>query len=346
MRTIGKTRGLARLADADGHFRMVALDQRPPMFEAIAQAKKITRDQVAYADVTAAKRLLVEALAPHCSSMLFDPNFAVPAAIDLLPARCGLIMTLEEHRVEETPGGRKSRVDRQLERRQDPRHGRRRRQGAGLVSAGCGRRRQCASATLRARDRRGMRPQRHSLCARASGLSLPRQRQPHRRLCGIAGQAAVAGDRERARICQARIWRRSPEARELRSRPTACRARDGSAAAKAAQREFDAIGEICGEAGIPWVLLSGGAAHDKFERVLDYAYAAGAGGFLAGRTIWLDAVRTYFPDLPAVSAALNKESVAILNSLSELTKERAHSWQPCFPTFDHVRQEGDFARAY
>ena len=87
MTTIGKTRGLARLADADGHFRMVALDQRPPMFEAIAQAKKIAKDQVAYADVTSAKRLLVEALAPHCSSMLFDPNFAVPAAIDLLPAR-------------------------------------------------------------------------------------------------------------------------------------------------------------------------------------------------------------------------------------------------------------------
>ena len=89
---------------------MVALDQRPPLFEAIAQAKGITRDQVAYADVTSAKRLLVEALAPHCSSMLFDPNFAVPAAIDLLPPRCGLIMTLEEHRVEETPGGRKSRA--------------------------------------------------------------------------------------------------------------------------------------------------------------------------------------------------------------------------------------------
>ena len=110
MRTIGKNRGIARLADADGHFRMVALDQRPPLFDAIAQAKGITREQVEYSDVTAAKRLLVESLSPHCSSMLFDPNFAVPAAIDLLPARCGLIMTLEEHRVEETAGGRKSRV--------------------------------------------------------------------------------------------------------------------------------------------------------------------------------------------------------------------------------------------
>src|SRR5882724_64923 len=116
-----------------------------------------------------------------------------------------------------------------------------------------------------------MPPQRHSLCARTTGLSLPRQRQSHRRLCRISRQAAVAGDRECARICQACIWRRSSEARE----------------------------SACGQ------------------------QPAGAGGFLAGRTIWLNAVRTHFPDLAAVSTALNKESVAILNGLSKLTKERA-----------------------
>ena len=76
----------------------------------IGKNRGIARDQVEYSDVTAAKRLLVENLSPYCSSMLFDPNFAVPAAIDVLPARCGLIMTLEEHRVEETAGGRKSRA--------------------------------------------------------------------------------------------------------------------------------------------------------------------------------------------------------------------------------------------
>src|SRR5437762_11382975 len=110
MAMIGKNLGLPRLADVDGYFRRVGLSRRSPLFGAIAKAKGITRDQVEYSDVTAAKRLLVESLAPHCSSMLFDPNFAVPAAIDLLPARCGLIMTLEEHRVEETAGGRKSRA--------------------------------------------------------------------------------------------------------------------------------------------------------------------------------------------------------------------------------------------
>jgi tagatose-1,6-bisphosphate aldolase len=51
--------------------------------------------------------------------------------------------------------------------------------------------------------------------------------------------------------------------------------RDGSAAAQAA-KEFDAVGDICCERGIPWVLLSGEGASEKFERVLDFAYAAGA----------------------------------------------------------------------
>ena len=345
MSTIGKTRGLARLADADGHFRMVALDQRPPMFDAIAQAKKITRDQVAYADVTAAKRPLVEALAPHWSSMLFDPNFAVPAAIDLMPARCGLIMTLEEHRTEETPGGRKSRVIDNWS------VGKIRAMGGDAVKV-LAWYRPDADADVNEHQKRFVREigdecRRNDIPYVLELLVYP-----------FLGSAAHTIDyvespgKLPALVIESVREFAKPEygvdLLKLES-PLAANGlpeRDGSAAALAAQGEFNAIGEICSEHRIPWVLLSGGAAHDKFERVLDYAYAAGAGGFLAGRTIWLNAVRTHFPELAAVSAALNKESVTILNSLRKLTKLRAHSWQPRFPTFDHVRQEGDFARAY
>jgi tagatose 1,6-diphosphate aldolase len=345
MRTIGKTRGLARLADTDGHFRMVALDQRPPMFEAIAQARKITRDQVTYADVAAAKRLLVEALAPHCSSMLFDPNFAVPAAIDLMPARCGLIMTLEEHRVEETSGGRKSRV---IENWSVAKI---RAMGGDAVKV-LAWYRPDADAAINAHQRRFVRQigdecRRNDIPYVLELLVYP--------FLGSANHTAdyveSPGKRPPLVIESVREFAKPEYGVDLLKLESPLAAddlprRDGSAAAKAAQKEFDAIGGICREHGIPWVLLSGGAAHDRFERVLEYAYAAGAGGFLAGRTIWLDAVRTHFPDLAAVSAALKKESVAILNSLSKLTKERANSWQPRFPKFDHVRQEGDFARAY
>lgn len=106
------------------------------------------------------------------------------------------------------------------------------------------------------------------------------------------------------------------------------------------------IGDICGERGIPWVLLSGEAASEKFERVLDFAYAAGAGGFLAGRTIWLEAVRRHFPDGAAVAASLRKDGVAVLERLNALTKARAARWVRRFPVFSDIKQEGDFARTY
>jgi tagatose 1,6-diphosphate aldolase len=334
MRTIGKNRGLARLADADGHFRMVALDQRPPLFDAIAQARGIARDKVEYADVTAAKRLLVEALAPHCSSMLFDPNFAVPAAIDLLPARCGLILTLEEHRTEETPGGRKSRAIANWSVEKIRAIG----GDAVKVLAWY---RPDADAAVNAHQKAFVREigaecARHDIPYVLELLVYP--------FLGSANHTAdyVECVREFAKPEYAVDLMKLESPLAANSLP----ARDGSAAAKAAQREFDAIGDICGKRRIPWVLLSGGAAPDKFERVLDYAYAAGAGGFLAGRTIWLDAVRSHFPDQKAVADALRKDGVAVLDRLSDLTTAKAKAWTAHYPGFGNIKQEGDFARAY
>ena len=134
MTQIGKTRGIARLADADGFFTMVALDQRPPLVNAIAKARGQATREVSFHDMLAAKRLLVEGLSHHASSMLLDPNFAVPAAIDILPARTGLIVTLEEHRFDDTAGGAHFAFHRQLECREDPQAGWGCRQSVGMVS--------------------------------------------------------------------------------------------------------------------------------------------------------------------------------------------------------------------
>jgi len=345
MRTIGKNRGLSRLADGDGHFCMVALDQRPPLFEAIAQARGITRDQVEYADVTAAKRLLVEALAPHCSSMLFDPNFAVPAAIDLLPPRCGLIVTLEEHRVEDTPGGRKSRA---------------------IANWGVEKIRAIGGDAVKVlawyrpdADKAVLEHQRNFV--REIGADCARFDIPYvlellvYPFLGSANHTAdyveSPGKLPQLVIDSVREFAKPEYGVDLMKleSPLAAKSlppRDGSAAAQAAQGEFDAIGEICGERRIPWVLLSGGAAPDKFERVLDYAYAAGAGGFLAGRTIWLDAVLRHFPDRAAVAASLRQDGVKVLESLNQLTRAKATAWSAQFPEFTAIKREGDFALAY
>jgi len=345
MRTIGKNRGLARLADADGHFRMVALDQRPPLFEVIAQVRGVPRDRVEYADVIAAKRLLVEALAPHCSSMLFDPNFAVPAAIDLLPARCGLIMTLEEHRVEETPGGRKSRAIANWSVEKIRAIG----GDAVKVLAWY---RPDADAAINAHQKRFVRAigedcARHDIPYVLELLVYPflgsaNHTADYVESPGKLPQLVIesVGEFARPEYGVDLLKLESPLA------ATALPPRDGSAAALAAQHEFDVIGGICAERRIPWVLLSGGAAPEKFERVLDYAFAAGAGGFLAGRTIWLDAVRRHFPDRKAVGDSLRKEGVRVLENLNALTKSRGKAWAAQFPAFSEIRQEGDFARTY
>ncbi len=345
MTSIGKTRGLARLADEDGYFRMVALDQRPPMFEAIAQARGVTKDQVRYAEVKAAKRLLVEVLAPHCSSMLFDPNFAMPAAVDVLPARCGLIVTLEEHRVEETKGGRKSRVI-------DNWSVAKIRAIGGDAVKVLAWYRPDADEAVNDHQRKFVRKigeecRKHDIPYVLELLVYPfldsaQHTADYVESPGKLPWLVIESVREFAKPEYGVDLLKLESPLAANSLPL----RDGRAEALAAQKEFDAVGQICRQSGIPWVLLSGGAAPEKFELVLDYAYAAGAGGFLAGRTIWLDAVRTHFPDLNAVSSALAKESVHILDRLSALTKDRAQAWVAHYPTFEDVKAEGDFARAY
>jgi tagatose 1,6-diphosphate aldolase len=315
------------------------------LFDAIAQAKGITRDQVEYSDVTAAKRLLVENLSPHCSSMLFDPNFAVPAAIDVLPARCGLIMTLEEHRTEETAGGRKSRAIANWSVEKIRAIG----GDAVKVLAWY---RPDADAAVNEHQKRFVRDigehcAHHDIPYVLELLVYPFLGSANHTADYVESPGKLPGlvtdsVREFAKpeYCVDLLKLVSPLA--ANSLPP----RDGGAAAKIAQGEFDAIAAICRERNIPWVLLSGGAAPDKFERVLEFAYAAGAGGFLAGRTIWLDAVRKHFPDRAAVAASLRKDGVAVLESLNALTKAKGTRWKPRFPAFAEIKQEGDFARAY
>jgi tagatose 1,6-diphosphate aldolase len=82
-----------------------------------------------------------------------------------------------------------------------------------------------------------------------------------------------------------------------------------------AQCEFDTIGAICGQGLIPLRALSGGRAG---RASLCWTMFAPTGGrFLAGRSIWLDAVRRYFPDRKMVCRApARKDGVPFLTALA------------------------------
>tara|TARA_B100000929_G_scaffold286129_1_gene270728 strand:- start:1945 stop:2898 length:954 start_codon:yes stop_codon:yes gene_type:complete len=79
----------------------------------------------------------------------------------------------------------------------------------------------------------------------------------------------------------------------------------------------------------PWVVLSSGMGKDSFYKCLELAYKNGASGYLAGRTIWLDAFNQY-PKIKLVEEGLKVNSVNYVNKLNELTAKNAQSLETYF----------------
>jgi tagatose 1,6-diphosphate aldolase len=104
----GKRWGLRRLADAQGRFAMVAIDQRPPIFSLLSRTLGVPLAEVPFEQVLAVKRVLAEAFSAEATALLVDPNWGYPACADLLDPARGLVMTLEDHRT--TPDRRSSRI--------------------------------------------------------------------------------------------------------------------------------------------------------------------------------------------------------------------------------------------
>ena len=97
---------------------------------------------------------------------------------------------------------------------------------------------------------------------------------------------------------------------------------DSSADDGSVQKLFDELGRA---AGRPWVMLSAGAGQAAFRRILEYAYAAGASGYLAGRAIWWESGQL-FPDLDAMRGALAVGSVPYMQAINRVTDALAQPW--------------------
>ena len=312
----GKLRGLDRLADPTGHLCMLAIDQRPPLLDLVGRAG--SADTVG--DVVALKTLVVEELQSHASAVLIDPWVALGLYGDVDPRR-GLLLTLEHHVFDEQPGGRRSTCipDWSVER---------------IARAGAD----------------GVK-----LLAWYRPDAAPEVRDHQERFVEAVGAACVEHDVpfvfELLLYPLAADGETSAapvgEHRELRSRlvldsverfadprfavdlfkvespvPAASMPEpgddDGSCAATFA--ELDRLVDR------PWVLLSGGHDRSSFGRALHYACAAGASGFLAGRSIWWDAVSRH-PDLSAVRTRLRSDAAPYLDELSDVVRAQAPPWR-------------------
>lgn len=341
---LGKQWGLRRMATPAGHFTMVALDQRPPIASLIAKKQGIAPADVAFADMVAVKRVLVDVLGPHASAMLFDPNYAFPAGLQKLPAHTGLVVTLEDHRFRDQPGGRLSHSIKDWSVEKIKRAG-----GDGVKVLAWYR--PDADADIVAHQQRyvaeiGEQCRIHDIPLVLELLVYPFPKSERHTTDYVESpeklpELVLDSVREFAKphygVDLFKLESPLPGA----SLP----AHGDSAESRQAQALFDQMGGICRDAGIPWVMLSAGVTPQQFLRVMAYAYAAGAHGFLAGRAVWWEALQQ-FPDLAGFEAQLRREGTATLAELAALTARAGNAWQPDYSAFDTLKAEGDFCLAY
>ncbi|PWJ15074.1 tagatose 1,6-diphosphate aldolase [Jannaschia seohaensis] len=311
--TPGKQLGFRRMSDSEGRFKMTAVDQRPPIKAPIAEARG---GYAPWEDVAAVKTALLEALQPASTAMLLDPHYAIPHGWRVFDPRKGLIVTLEDSLFEETGQGRYSaEID-------DWSVSKIKRMGGDAVKVLAWFRPDISDTVRVAQEdfvkRTG------DLCARYDipflfELLVHPVESDAEQTSEYTEMATKHADHVLKSVEHFAGAEYGVDVFKLESPVPAKGITAGDASIQAL---FDEMGKL---AARPWVMLSAGAGKDDFATVLDYAYAAGASGYLAGRAIWLDAFREW-PDMEAMRAGLTRDSVPYMERLNALTDEKATPW--------------------
>jgi tagatose 1,6-diphosphate aldolase len=316
----GKLWAMRRLADQAGRFKMVAVDQRPPIMNPIRAARGLA--EAPYDDVAGFKLMLVEELQAQATALLLDPLYALPRGLSLISPAKGLVVTLEDHAFRETPEGRLS------DAIADWSVGKIRRVGGDAVKILVWYRPDAPPAIRVAQQdfakRVGDACARYDIPHLLELLVYPLPGDAHQ----TTDYVEMSGKRADMVLESVRIFADPAYGVDIFKLESPVEAKAIRPGDGATQKLFDEMGRL---AGRPWVMLSAGAGMAEFKTVLDYAYAAGASGYLAGRAIWAEPFRS-FPDWDAVRARLRAESVPYMAAINAMTDARATPWtsHPCF----------------
>lgn len=337
--TPGKFNGLRRLADADGRFKMLAVDARAPIerFCAVAREEEVERAE----DVRAVKRLILRALAPKASGVLADPAHGLMDALAILAPENGLIVALEEGVHAELNGSRMSKETRHWSVSKI------RRLGGDAVKALVWHRPDQDAASLRNQKdfckRVGEACDRYDIPFLLEALVYPLENDDKNTVI-YAEQPAKRSEHVLKTVEEFAGPDYGVDLFRLESpMPAAEVPGYDDEAFDTCRALFRQMGRI---AGRPWVMHSAGAGAAAFRGVLRHAYEAGASGYLAGRAIWWDSL-LHFPDLDAVETSLRRRAATQMAELNALTDREAKPWTDWFdPALPVGYHEEDFPAAY
>ena len=303
----GKIRGMQRVTTADGFFITCALDHGDDYRELINS----DLSKVSYAQTVTSKLDLISVLLPHVSSFLLDPEYAAAHSIltGVLSREVGLMVCVEAEGGYAGTGGRG-----ETQFRDKWNAAKIKKMGADMCkllwyfrSDGPIQETQCQIV----RD----------LVAGCAAQSLPLVVEPiwnplegedpsqpdwqNRRADGVVESASIA-----AELGADLLKLEFP----------------GTVATPLEQREATARCERISEAvNVPWVILSAGVDYASFKVQVELACRSGAAGFVAGRSIWRDAV-------PNGSSAPRSDGLerakSRLAELADITVRRGAPYKP------------------
>ncbi|WP_313196000.1 tagatose 1,6-diphosphate aldolase [Shinella zoogloeoides] len=321
----GKFWCMRRLADKDGFFKMVAVDQRPGV-EALV-SERLGLSTAPYEKVGEFKKVLIEELSGGASAMLLDPGYAYPYGHGALDPGKGLLITLEQWACEETSGGRKTFAypDWSVEKIK--------RLGADGVKVMLWYRPDASPEVLRHQqdfvEMVGRECRKHDIAFLLEPLVYPlgaegstdsysedKNKRPE-----MVIETVEEFKKERYGIDIFKL--ESPIPAKVIVAPE-----DNSDEMRETQAWFDQIDKRLDR---PWVMLSAGAGMEPFRRILTYAFRAGASGYLAGRAIWWSSTEAY-PDLAGFRAKLREGGLPYVDTIQASLKSYGKPWyeKPAF----------------
>lgn len=323
----GKYWSMRRLSDKNGFFRMVAVDQRPPIMNLIKEKTGV--DKASYDDVAQVKATLARSLTDNASAILLDPVWSWPTFHQEVDPQKGLIITIEEHDFTEDAFGRKS------DAIADWTVAKIKAMGGDAVKALAWYRPDADASINQYQEdwvqSLGEACKKYDIAFLFELLLYP--------LAGDADQTTEYREHTAKSaqhvIDSVKIFadpKFGIDVFKLESPVLASQIPEiGAEGSDEVQEWFNKLNDA---SPVPWVMLSAGADKDSFKRVMYHATKAGASGYLAGRAIWLDAAQNY-PDLEKMEKQLKKEGAEYMAELDAIVEKNGTKW------FDHKSNGGE-----
>ncbi|MEZ4519860.1 MAG: tagatose 1,6-diphosphate aldolase [Chloroflexota bacterium] len=267
--SVGKLRGLQQCSTPDDLFVIMALDHRNVLQTALNPSNP---DSISYSEMAIFKTEVTRALSPVSSAVLLDPEYGAAQAIaaNAISGSCGLMVSLEETGYTDKPSTRKTQILPDWSVEQVARIGA---SAAKLMLYYHPEAKNAEAQEMLVREVANMCRQ-YDLAFFLQPLSY--SLDSSKKLSSAEKRAIVV---ETAR-------RLSPLGIDILKTEFPVDIDEVTDEGEWA----DACTELNEASATPWVLLSAGMDFDRFLRQTEVACKAGAGGVMAGRAVWWEAV--------------------------------------------------------